>query len=345
MAHAAPTLGTIAAEAGVSRMTVSRALRNAPDVSAATCRRVQRIAATRGYIPDPEIARLMNHLRTKRPVRFQASICGISDYPTRLLRRSAGLNYGARLLRGIHDRATSLGYTFDLINLEEYTNAAHTQRVLASRGFAGLVILPLRQIRDLSQHIDFSLYSAVSATSASITPQLHSVMPHHFDNMIKACNALAAAGFRRIGLALSREWDERVNHRWAGAMLWNHRFGAAHSVAPLLDPAPGLNLDASAVSSWLRRERPDVIVAESMDMEALRAIVHATVKKSRPPIVTMNWPKAFAEAGVDQRPENIGAAAIEILSGLIARGEKGAPAFPYRTMIDGAWNAATLRAP
>ena len=70
-----PTLRSLAAEAGVSAMTMSLALRGSPGVSVTTRRRLRRLAESRGYRPDPHVARLMHHLRTRAPARAQANLC------------------------------------------------------------------------------------------------------------------------------------------------------------------------------------------------------------------------------------------------------------------------------
>ncbi len=57
----------------------------------------------------------------------------------------------------------------------------------------------------------------------------------------------------------------------------------------------------------------------------------------RPKIVTVNWPTLLADRGIDQRPERIDIAAIEVLAGMINRGEKGIPDLPNSTLIDGQW--------
>src|SRR5213082_673074 len=76
------SLRTIAQVAGVSAMTVSKALRNLPKVSRRTRARVLRAAAQVGYKPDPEIAKLMHHLRRRTVASYQGLICAITDRPS-----------------------------------------------------------------------------------------------------------------------------------------------------------------------------------------------------------------------------------------------------------------------
>src|SRR6476661_5276370 len=76
-----PSLRHVARLAGVSAMTVSRALGNRPRVSAETRAAVRRIAAEIGYRPDPDVAKLMHHLRTRRKLVFQGSVCALTNRP------------------------------------------------------------------------------------------------------------------------------------------------------------------------------------------------------------------------------------------------------------------------
>jgi DNA-binding LacI/PurR family transcriptional regulator len=337
-----PTLRSLAAEAGVSVTTVSFALRNSPEISVGTRERLQRLASARGYRPDPQIAKLMCHLRTTASARATANVCGLCQHwemppdPTG--------NYFYRLCEGLRRRAVELGYAFDLIKLEDYPRRDQLQRLLASRGVEGLLVLPMRRPTDLSELLDWEMFSTVAVTSTILAPQFHRVIPHHFDNMVLACRELKRAGFRRIGLAMAKAWDARVNHRWSGGLAWQNQFGGTEWVTPLLSEGSNLSLEPEALIRWLVKERPDVVLIESLSYDAdviTRALRTLPVRR-RPKIVVMNWPSAPAAAGIDQRPERIGIAAIEVLAAILNRGERGIPDLANSTLIDGQWIAGTL---
>ena len=59
-----PSLNDIALAAGVSKMTVSRVLRNQRKVAGATSEAVLAAAKKLGYGPDPQVTRLMQHLKS-----------------------------------------------------------------------------------------------------------------------------------------------------------------------------------------------------------------------------------------------------------------------------------------
>ena len=335
-----PTLRSLAAVAGVSPMTVSLALRNSREVSAATRQRIQRLAATHGYKPDPTISRLMHHLRVRSPARFQANIAGLIQ--TWAEHRRAVGDYVERLRAGLESRATALGYAFSAINLNEFSTGAQLQPVLLSRGVEGVVVLPLLRATNLSELLDWSAFSVVSTTPSLVAPVFHSVTPNHFDNTLTICRALTERGFRRIGLAVSQDWNRRVKFRWSGGIAWQNQFGNTEPVPPLITDLPGPELDPASFAAWLTRERPDVVITDATIRIAIATSVATLPRRLRPKIVTMNWPDETCDAGLDQRPENVGAAAIDLLAGLITRGEKGVPESPNSTMIDGRWIAGKL---
>jgi len=155
--------------------------------------------------------------------------------------------------------------------------------------------------------------------------------------MLRACAELKRSGLCRIGLALTQEWDERVHHRWSGGLAWQNLFGGTTPVAPFIDAQAGPNITSTTFLRWIECERPDVVLCETHDRVAFSVMLKALPVRRRPMIATLNWPNPPASAGIDQRPERIGAVAIEVLAGMLTRGEKGIPALPYTTMIDGSW--------
>jgi LacI family transcriptional regulator len=121
-------LKDIARHAGVSIMTVSKALRDAPDVSAATKARIKALAAQMGYVPDSSA----QGLRTKTTKLFG------------LIIPSSTNPIYARIVVAIEERAHELGYDILLahsLNLPEREEFC-LRRFLARR-VDGLFISPV----------------------------------------------------------------------------------------------------------------------------------------------------------------------------------------------------------
>jgi LacI family transcriptional regulator len=124
-------LKDIAAQAGVSVMTVSKALRDAPDVSAATKARIQLLARQLGYVPDT----MAQGLRT-RATRLLGLVVSSLTNPIY-----------ARVALAIEERANDLGYELVLAhthNQPERESLA-IQRMLARR-VEGLMIAPVYRL-------------------------------------------------------------------------------------------------------------------------------------------------------------------------------------------------------
>ena len=338
MAGNRPSLRSLAAEAGVSPMTVSLALRNSLEISATTRRRLQRLAERRGYRPDPTVIKLMHHLRARQPARPKASICALQQLWA-LDVKEAG-NFLARLKQGLKDRAEVLGFHLNVLDLDEFPAPGQLQRVLLNRGIEGLVLLPLRSPCDLTDRLDWGSFATVSTTPSLTAPHFHSVMPHHFANMLEACARLRGSGFRRIGLALTQQWEQRVKHRWSGALAWHNVYGGTTPVPPFIEPHAGPSFTPVALIKWIKRERPDAILCAYFDRAALMTVLDSLPARLRPAVATLNWPNPTAFAGIDQRPERIGEVAIEVVAGMLMRGEKGVPALANTTMVDGFWQTA-----
>lgn len=319
----------IAARAGVSSATVSLALRNHPRISVDTVQRVKRVAASLGYRPDPEVAKLMHHLRTRRTPGFQSTICALTT-----IAPGKETLYVKSLLDAARSRAESLGYQFDLVQLENRdVPRPDLQRMLRSRGVEGLLLAPMSTPRSFARLLDWKQFSVVASTYGVLAPEFHRVVPHQFASMLLICEQLAGRGYRRIGLVMPVEHDLRVRHCFSAAAVWQGALGGTEFVRPLIHPG----VLPERVREWFERERPDVIVA------AGAADCYAIAKQIG---VTIPGPVAFAltdcaEAplfsGIDERPSEIGLAAIELLNAKIQTGEKGIPVVPVVTMIEGAW--------
>jgi LacI family transcriptional regulator len=121
-------LKDIALQAGVSLMTVSKALRDAPDVSAATKMRVKQLATQMGYVPDSSAA----GLRTRTTRLFGLAVSSLTN------------PIFSRVVLAIEQQATAMGY--DVI-LAHTLNQPEREEVCLKRFLArrvdGIFISPV----------------------------------------------------------------------------------------------------------------------------------------------------------------------------------------------------------
>jgi DNA-binding LacI/PurR family transcriptional regulator len=124
-------LKDIALRAGVSVMTVSKVLRDAPDISAATKARVRQLAQEMGYVPDS----LAQGLRTRTTRTFGLVIPAVTN------------PFFARAILAIEEYAHEAGYELILAHhLNESAREENVIRRLLSRRVDGLIISPVYRL-------------------------------------------------------------------------------------------------------------------------------------------------------------------------------------------------------
>lgn len=124
-------LKDIAERAGVSVMTVSKALRDEPDVSAATKARIKVLAQQMGYVPDSTA----QGLRTRTTRLFGLAISSVTN------------PIYSRMVQAVEERAFELGY--DVLLAHTLNNIEREEvciRRFLSRRIDGLVISPVYRI-------------------------------------------------------------------------------------------------------------------------------------------------------------------------------------------------------
>ena len=331
---APPTLRTVAELAGVSIMTVSRALGNQRRIADQTKRKIQTIAKKIGYRPDPELSKLMHHLRVRKRASFQSMLCGVTT-------RAPGAKepYSEAVIEGAREQAAQRGYGFMVFSVSpSMSEWRGVQRVLEGRGVQGLLLLPQERPVDLTSLLDWSKFSAVSATSSAIAPAVHRVTPQHFGNALLLCRTLASHGYRRLGLVLRREHDLRVNHLFSAALTWHGLNEASGLVPPLILEGEA----TAALPRWFKQWKPDAIIgseevavrnyARSLNLKLLGPVALATTSVTPVPISGSG-----SIGGIDELPAEIGAAAVELLASMVERRVLGLPRSPTATLLAGRW--------
>ncbi|KAF0093473.1 MAG: LacI family transcriptional regulator [Puniceicoccaceae bacterium 5H] len=322
------TLSDIAAELGVSTMTVSRAMRDQPGVAHEMRERIKETAQRLGYCPDPEMGRLMRHLRRGSKAQLKANLCAVTNFPP-----GEEPRYSARLCRYAAEHAQALGFRFSLIRVSSVTGDwSATLRMMKARGVAGVLLLPMVGPTELSA-LDWSGLSVVSATSSVTQPRFHEVAPNHSANARLMIDHLAARGYRRIGYVGLTPHAQRTREALPAALAWHH---ARHQVRcePLLfmpdEPMPDIVV-------WAQREQPEVIlVGRPPDQPGFQqALERAGIRVA--------WALANSRAffdyapGLDERDDLIGVCAVSTLSDLFVRAERGIPEIPTSISITGQW--------
>lgn len=360
-----PTMQMIADKAGVSLMTVSRALKNNPRLSSSTRERIQKIAAELGYRPNPLVSALMAQLRHARTPKVWPAIAFLTAHPNEVYTRVH--TYNAQIYAGAAERATQLGYKLERFSLAEAGMTGPRMRsMLLARGIPGVILPPLPDpIPDIG--FDWAPFACAAVGYSYTTPALHRAANDQFNTIRMAVQRLTALGYQRIGLAIRHEDDHRVENKWAGGFLSFHPYLPARRRLPvflwhysprrvraLLQPHAGEegweDWEGSAeqpagFADWFSRHQPDAII--SLQPLMIRTWLHA-MKIHVPDdvaLVSLNLQHSQTGfSGIDQNNHLLGGAAVELVVEQIHHNEHGVPSRAKTVMIMGDWvNGTTTR--
>jgi DNA-binding LacI/PurR family transcriptional regulator len=325
------TVRDIAKRAGLHFTTVAQALRNSPKVSAETRARIQNIAREMGYRPNPMVSALMAQQRARQKPRFSTVLAFVAfrkDAP-----RPESAPHVTDFLRGARAQAEQLGYKVDEFYLyAKGMTARRLAQILRTRGINGLLLGP-----SLSQHTHlpapFRDFAMVAHSYSLLRPRLHRVAHDHAGGAYMACRELRKRGFRRIGLVLHESMDRQVNRLWTAGYLAFHQFLPAREQAGCLYFSENA-FHAAALKRWVKTSKPDAII--SMHAELIEWVQE--IPGPRPLLVSLDYNRRWGHCpGIDQNPQAIGAAAVDVLARQLQWNESGVPAEPLTILIDGKW--------
>lgn len=329
------TMKGIAQQAGVSVMTVSLALRGSPRISLATREKVRRIAEELGFRPDPALQALVAYRQIHARPGFAGSIAYLNNTPHPSVVRRVEVH--RNFFNGAKRRGAELGYKVEEFWLARPgTSLSRSTEILLARGVQGVLVGPMATPH-VRLPIDWSRLAAVRLSFSLETPRLHAVRANHFLGAAICFRELLALGYRRIGLVISNDQDERTELRYSGAYLaWQNRLPKRLPRLPILHQP---TVSEASFLSWLKQHQPDAIIAAAANVR--RYLEGANLRL--PDDVGLAYPYTASgeDAGVvacaDGRQEAVGAAAVEFLAGMLMRNEIGLPAVPCNLAIDPEW--------
>ena len=327
-----PTLNDIARKLGVSKMTVSRALRDGRHVESGLRQKIVQLARTLGYKPDPEFTKLMTQIRRGRQITSPRTLAFV--WAERDAEEIAKSSWSQQLVLGAYRQARKLGF-----ELEEFHMAARgmTGRrlsgILEARGIPGFILSPLISRSRGHVTMAWEKFSSVVIGLGYARPALHRVHHHHYLGMMTALRMLRKQGLKRVGFYCGSTINERMFRAWSASFLAHH---------PMAEPGDLLALrktpSKADFHAWLRKAKPEVVIDGG---HVVKDWLGALPKAQRPRHVTLGWRADKPEvAGIDQQADVLGEAAVDLLVAQYQQNERGIPANPKIVMTEGVWRSA-----
>jgi DNA-binding LacI/PurR family transcriptional regulator len=324
------TLLDIARKLGVSKTTVSLALRGKPGLSEETVRRVLKTANELGYTPNPIAAELMAIMRTNRHLEGSQVIAFINPYQNpKRIRRLAGI---WDFVEGAKMRASTYGYRVELFDAREPgMTDGRLADVLEARGIRGVLLGPTWGT-EAQVELPWDRFYAVVLGVPESGPHLQRVCNHHPHGSYTALSVLVSKGYRNVGVALVGRHERGTGYGYSfGAEQFRREERPGVKVTTwIYDEWSNANAKA-----WVQKHRLDAVIG--MDggynlFTTLRTAEGASVGYANLAV----WP-GTPLSGINQHPQVIGSAGVDLLRSLMLGGTRGIASRPQILLVDGEW--------
>lgn len=339
MSPQSPSLRLIAEATGVSRMTVSLALRNHPSIPESNRKRIQKVAREMGWKPNPIVSDLMSQLRLvtreANPVRIALvsnHVQGKSwrDYPTHMA-----------YYKGAKERAEALGFELEEFPLfKDGMNERRLSQILWTRGIEGLIVFPILGSPGtfkLSMRWDRFVCSTIAFSLS--TPILHRSCVNHTSLAMRAVQEACRLGYRRPGLAMEAHQDHRSGHLFLAGYLaaCNRQIQPENRIPPLITN----DWTEDTFRRWFKDNKPDVVL--SIDRPIIDWIERAGCRvPEQIGYISLDLNESMGPiSGMLQNSEQVGAAALDMVVAGLRHHERGIPKHPRTVLIEGAWKSGS----
>jgi LacI family transcriptional regulator len=326
-----PSLRQIAALAEVHYSTVSLALRGHASIPAETRARIFKIAKELGYQRDPMLSALAHYRHLKKARMQPATLAFLT--PRRSARNWWDTHHtGTGYYEGALQRAQELGFGVETFSYHRAEmSPLRLDGVLRTRNIHSLLLFPTIQSRG-HLRLPWERYNAVTIGYSLVYPPIHRVATAHTQSIMTLLRHLRSLGYRRFGLVLQAEHDERVNHAWSAGYILELQRLPRQSRIPMLS-----TLEEKLFLRWLKRWKPDVVVSPySQPMDWLREAKWQIPEQIGFASLSLSDPLLRKGiSGIDENSAFIGASAIDLLVAQLQRLERGIPEKRMTLLIEG----------
>lgn len=270
MKYRAATIKDIAQALHLSTSTVSRALRDSHEISAATKELVLAHAAKLNYHPNP----IALSLKEKKSRSIGVIVSEIAN------------SFFSQTINGIESVANEKGYTVIISQSHEsFEKEVRTLQYLASRSIDGLLISVSSATKDLTHLKALHQYGFPIVFFDRIVEDIatHKVMVDNFQGAYKATMHLLAQGYRRIACITNSAHLSITRERVAGYLAALEKHGIVPQPSLIKYCFHGgmlLEEVTDAVNQLLKsKKKPDAIFATSdkLTTGCMRALKKAQV--------------------------------------------------------------------
>ncbi|MBT5901943.1 MAG: LacI family DNA-binding transcriptional regulator [Opitutaceae bacterium] len=325
----------IADKVGVSKATVSRALRNLPGHKAATKDKIIKAAQELGYESHPIMSAVMSSVRFKRTSLISPVIAEIHCQPWDYDREGNPDS----LRRGIHRQAEALGFRVEEFGwYEPGMNPRRLIDIIRARGIGAVIFEHFMEREvDLSS-LDLSGLAMVSIGGAHLNPNLHRVEVNHYGNMIKLIKKLQDRGYQRFGVIIPKIFERSSDFKRSAALHSEDLNIAEKDLIPIFyREETDSEEDLNELEKWLKKYQPDCVLGVGKDVpHQLDSLGYTQPQKVG--FAHLGWHSSYeGYAGYNPKWSGAGKVAVNLVVDQLTRNENGVPEDPLWILVEGEW--------
>jgi DNA-binding LacI/PurR family transcriptional regulator len=321
------TITSVAKEAGVSPMTVSRVINHVPGVSAEKRLRVLEELERQGYRKSPFLAAWQVNVRGDR-LRERPNIVFLSGFDEASVQSMPIV----RLLESAEARADELSLSMEFFYVKpSQMSWSRVGHIFTARGVSGVIVGPFPKDTDRIE-LPLEPFAVVACGEDQAIPMVHRVSQDYYSDMHRLFQYFESKGFRYPGLIMERA-DFLSQDQWMGAFLERQSWLEPRNRVPvhILSETKA----QPALRKWFRANKPDVVMllpGESMN-EASKLIEELGVG----PVFSIGGILGSDPeySGLLYPAEEMGRVAVELLAEQLRHYVRGRPSVPKSVRLEG----------
>ena len=288
-----------------------------------------------GYRPDPMLQALSTYRSVNRSTDIQAALAWLCcwDSPEAMHTRKEFHAYWL----GVKSIAEKHGYRLEQLVPSARLSLSRIRQIMLARNIRGVLIPPPQSTfgQGLNQ-IDWSKFAVVKFGHAFPDFRVSLVTSAHTYNAALAIRKMGERGYRRVGF-VSSDYSNRHTLFLSGVLRAQVDLPPENRVPFLSVPEADLKAEDSGIlRAWIEREKPDAILSNLREAPAMIRKLGLRIPTDIG-FAALSVHDGNADAGIDQKPFEIGKAACEAVVSLLLHGDLGAPSAPRELLIEGSW--------
>lgn len=335
----------IARLTGLSRSTVSRALSNYRHTSEETKKIVLKAAQKLGYQKNPIVSTLTAQIRKSRIAPSVSTLAYITSLPPDFPTGEDFRNY-REYYAGVKAQAEKMGYKLDVLwRKEPGMTRERFDKILQSRNIQGAIIAP-RPHAYGHLAMNYSRLALAAVGHSLPSPSISVASPWHFYNMSLTLRQLVKLKFRRLGYAMDPLTDMYTDFSFSSRfLLYQSQIPTRDRVPMLAKPRTHWTPDLHRFEAWLDKYKPDVILCAGHVIPSMISELGLKVPEDISYVDLMQPAEESISTGINERPHEVGAAAVDMVIAMLHNNETGIPDAPRRVHIPGSWRDGSTIAP